>query len=371
MNIDFSDLLAAVGLDIELVEKIQRQYRRLQFNKKQQLEFIEDFETWLEDSGNVRKACDAIIVSKEETGDGNKPEAKAAREIRKAVVSGQSIAEGMRPWFDNEVITVFATGEKSEALKDMVSDYMKLEEELAEARAAFRKVTLYPTVVFVMLLFVCIGFANFLLPQFLQMAPIETWPIESRVFLFVYGALGNWIQWIVLAAVSTYFFLRWYMKNGTGVVRRKLQHVFPFSIYTYLNGMRVVKMMGLLVGKLYNPRKAAFEISRTATPYLKWHLNEISQRESSGEYTFAQSFNTGLMPLRTIQRMEASSAWGDSDSKLKALKKAGERSGREAFYAIAKSKRLMSNCLYGLALAQMLFLIFALFSLMLIFIEMA
>ncbi len=365
--IKVDDIFAALGIDAELLYKTQRFFRRLSFNRKSQLEFIEDFETWLEDSGNVRRACESVIASKQAAKEGNKPEAKAAEAIRRAVVSGQSIASGMEPWFDREVITVFATGEKSESLKEMVSDYMAIERELGETKQKFIKAVVYPAIAFSLITIVSIGFANVVLPQFTQMLPLESWPVSSRTFVNSYQFVGDWIGLALGVLAGAFVFCLWFLPNGNGFFRRKIQRTFPFSIYTYLNGMKVVKMMSLLVGKLYNPRRAAFEISRTAPPYVKWHLNKIAEKEASGEYTFAQSFNTGLMPSRTIQRMEASSAMGGADSKLTALKKAGERSGSEALRAINKSKRLVSTSLYVGAGAQLLFLIFAFFSLIIQF----
>lgn len=363
------DVFAALGIDAELVHKAQRFVRRLSFGRKKQLEFIEDFETWLEDSGNVRRACEAVMSSKDEAGEGKSPEAKAAAAIRKSVVSGESIAKGMEPWFDEEVITVFATGEKSDSLKEMVSDYMKIEQELSKTKKDFSKAAVYPAISFVAMLFVCIGFANGVLPRFTQMLPVESWPSSSQAFLQSYSLVGDWVITLSVALIIGVLFFMWFLPNGSGVVRRKIQRLFPFSIYTYLNGMKVVKMMSLLVGRLYNPRRAAFEISRTAPPYVKWHLSKIAEKEASGQYTFAQSFNTGLMPSRTIQRMEASSAMGDSDSKLTALKKAGERSGDEALRAMNRSKRMVSSGLFLGAAAQLLFLVFAFFSLLIKFTE--
>lgn len=352
-----ADILATIGIDEQFGSRIKTLWHRILLPRKKQLEVLQDLQSWLEDGGNVVHACRSILRSAESANELNKPYARAIQEIYDAALAGQDIADGMQNWFDREVIMIFSVGQKANALGEMLTDYLKQSEELEQAKAEFIKPLRYPVLLFFISLGIAIFLAVFVLPQFVEVIPQQRWPDESQMFYALYNAVWDSKGQVLAAVLVVAAFFSWWLVNGTGKVRRALQRVFPFSIYSYIKAMQVSKLMALLVGRIYSPKKCAQELAKTATPFLKWHLDVIVNRESQGSESIAWSFDTGLFPKRLVQRMEGIISKGDANSKLKALETAGKRSGAEALSAINKTKVFVLFGLYAMAGGNLIFAI--------------
>lgn len=352
-----ADALASIGIDETIKDRLIRLWHKIIFPRKKQLEVLQDLQTWLSDGGNISQACRSILKSAESANELKKPHARAIQDIYDAALAGQDISEGMKQWFDQEVIMIFSIGQKANALGNILTEYLKQNEELAIARNEFLKPLRYPAVLSLVSLGIAMFIALFVMNGFKQVVPQETWPVESQVFYAVYSSIWEFKGKIAFFVFVLVAFLAWWMPNGTGAFRRAVQRVFPFSIYSYLKAMQVSKLMALLVGRVYSPKRCAQELSRSASPFLQWHLNIVVERETQGSESIAWSFDTGIFPKRLIQRMEGVISRGDVSSKLKALETAGKRSGVEAINAINKTKTMMLILLYLVAAGNLIFAI--------------
>lgn len=332
------EALAVLGIDLSFTEKLKRLKNKVIFREKAQFEFIEDFKSWLDDDGNIRKACTNIINSAEAIDEGKKPYVSVARDIRDAVVNGRSIASGMEDWFDPTIIMVFTVGQETDSLNEMLSNYVQQREEIKEARSEFLKPLKYPFVMMLVSLVMALGLSQIMLPQFIPFVPVDQWPTETQMFLNVTNHFASYFGLYIMVFIIFVLLFNWWLVNGNSIVRRSVSNLFPFNIYSYLLAMQLTKMMSLLVGRVYSPYQAAKEIRKSASPFFSWHLKEIMNREDKGSVSIAYSFDTGLLPARLIQRMDAACSQGGAKSQLLALETAGKRSGYEAIAAIGRTK---------------------------------
>lgn len=332
------DVLAALGIDLSLVERLKRMRNSIIFREKAQFEFIEDFKSWLDDNGNIRKACTNIINSAEAINEGKKPYVQVAKDIREAVVNGRSVASGMEDWFDPAIVMVFTVGQETSNLSEMLNNYIKQREEIKEARSEFLKPLKYPFVMMLVSIAMAMGLSQIMLPQFIPFVPVDQWPDETKLFLNVTNHFASYFALYIMVLIVFFCLFNWWLVNGRGRVRRSVSNLFPFNIYSYLLAMQLTKMMSLLVGRVFSPYQAAKEIRKSASPFFAWHLKEIMNREETGSVSIAHSFDTGLLPARLIQRMDAACSQGGAKSQLLALETAGKRSGYEAIATIGRTK---------------------------------
>ena len=159
--------LEYAGLNYQTWDKIKRFFRTFGFNQKRQIEFIQDFATWLNDDCSPAQACRSIIDAGKDDPR-LKLEVKAAESIYKALKQGLSISEGLADWFEPEVVTLFDAGQSagSKALTKVVNEYLKQEAEEKRAKSEFWKPVKQPF----LYQFIVLGFmmvmGMFVLPQF-------------------------------------------------------------------------------------------------------------------------------------------------------------------------------------------------------------
>ncbi len=130
--------LEYAGLNFQTWGKIKRLMVTWGFNKQKQIEFIQDFSTWLNDNCSPVQACRAIAEAG--AGDGAlRQEVNAANSIHDALKRGKPISEGMAEWFDAEMVALFDAGQQAgaDALTRVLKDYLKQEAEIKRAKAAF------------------------------------------------------------------------------------------------------------------------------------------------------------------------------------------------------------------------------------------
>lgn len=348
-------LLEYVGIDYLVIQKVKRFFTTLGFNKTRQFEFIQDFSRWLVDGCSPAQACEAIIKGAAENPSLAK-EAGAARDILNSLEAGGKIAEGMENWFDEDVISIFKSGESasSEALIHIINEYLRQEEKMKEAKKQFWSPIKQPLLYSIIAWCVLLGMGAFMFPQFLEIIPRHK-ADSLLVFAVDYAKfMQNNFLFILLFIVFVCVFLINFIRNSVSPLRMKLDSVFPFNVYRLFLGMRLLKTLGILVESRYNLHTAAKEMLKYSNKYTSYHLQHILDTTSTGDNKISSALDSGLLPTRLKFRLDTASSSPNVETKKRAISIAAERSGDEATRSLLRTRKLISLFFWVLTLVGLL-----------------
>ncbi|MBJ7265590.1 type II secretion system F family protein [Idiomarina abyssalis] len=359
---DFDDITAIFGIDDDLIQAINQYFRSWRFNKTQQMEFILDFQGWINDGGRVVEACEEIVQTQKELGKESSPQAKAAQSIRSAVGKGLPIAEGMKGWFNKELMTVFRVGEKTNTLSESINQYSDIYKQMNDMKKGKFSALLMPFVYTIGLMAIGIMYAHFVIPQFINLLSYERMPTSIKFVYSFYGFIYEHVLVIASLATILLVFYRFFLVYRSGTIRRAVQRVYPFSPYSNLLAVKTTRMLGLLVGKVYNVNQACYELASTAKPFHRWHLKEIAKRDKEGSSYLHYTVDTGLIPSELVRKMRITSKMGDSEAGMRALSLAGEKAFELGVKANEKGTRTLKIILLLIAAAQLIAILQAFFA---------
>src|SRR2546425_9513736 len=136
--------------------------------------------------------------------------AEAARQVRRAVQAGTSLADALAQhprYFDPLFVAMVAAGEASGALEIVFERLSEHLEEGAELRSQVRSALLYPALMAVVASVGVVVLLGFVIPRFASiLADVgSTLPFSTRLLLGASHLLTRgWWAWLLLAAAAAY-----------------------------------------------------------------------------------------------------------------------------------------------------------------------
>lgn len=196
-------------------------------------------------------------------------------------------------------------------------------EHMSSVQGALIGALTYPTIMFVVLLAVLVGFAFFVMPSLYQLTDPKGWP-ESAALLDVLTTFirqHSIILWVALGAIFT--FIIWSMNNfRVMAVRDWLDKIPPWSIYKrYQATVFLICLSGLIkTGSSYN--NAVQFITKTASPYLNVFLHRMLNNLARGS-NFGESLDVGLFKGNMIVNTSIFALTNRLDTGVKLLAEEG------------------------------------------------
>ncbi|MCS6271903.1 hypothetical protein G3489_19700 [Shewanella baltica] len=350
--------LEYTGVNYQTWERIKRYIRTWGFSKKRQVEFIQDFSSWLNDGCSPRQACKSIIDS----GLGDKrlaQEVAAAQSIFDALKRGQSISEGMVDWFEPEVVTLFDAGQQAGvgSLTRVVNEYLRQEDDTRKAKGEFWKPVKQPLVYQFVVLGFMMTMGLFVLPQFAELMPPDKMTVPVKIVLTVSQWLSTSYVYVVALIALLFFYGNRFLSNNTSSFRLRIDNYFPLNIYKNFAAMKTLKTLGILVETRYNLHKAALELKRHSTPYMVFHLNHVIRETQFGESDLGDALDSGLLSKRLMFRLRNAANSPDQAKKKSAISIAADRSGDEAVRALIGTRQFVALFLWITMALQLLLVV--------------
>lgn len=272
-------------------------WRRLQFSRKQQRAFLEDFASLIEDGVPASQSIDVILSVSEGI---TKTVAEA---ISASLAKGQSLADGMQFWFSHAVVEMIRVGELNGALPQTLRAASTLYAEYATTLNAFLTSVLYPLSVLVLALGMTAFIKTSVLQSFLEIKPLSVWPTVGKA-LYHIGATVESGWWLILITVIFLIaMVNNVLKNVTGEARRWIDGIPLVSLYRASLAARFMETLGLLITNGVVVRQALSTLQYDASPYLSWHLLKMEYHLSGGQENIADVLNTDLVSRGDLMRL--------------------------------------------------------------------
>jgi type II secretory pathway component PulF len=197
----------------------------------------------------------------------------------------------------------------SKDVSEFLDALANIVEENAARQTKFLKAIMSPLISSILLvgLFLLNGFS--ILPAIAETYPVANWQGFAQLFYKVCTFLASWkgaVLGVVVAACVSWVI--WSVNNFTGTFRNWLDdHIWPYSIIRGFKACDFLTAYSLMLRKsrLADERVIASTIGAAGTPWLRWHLNEVSQRLAADPDSLGSAFNTGLLPKECFWRLES------------------------------------------------------------------
>jgi type II secretory pathway component PulF len=286
------------GYDLNIMSgRIATAFKRMQFGSKAQLAFLEDLYLLVNDGIPPNRAIE--MMTQVTTGISK----DVAAAIAQKIAEGQALAEGMRDWFNPNVIEIIRVGEEGGALAETMKSSINTLGQRSSTLGAFLGAVLYPLMVIVMACAIIIYLNDTVFIQFRAIKPIEDWPDAGRALVNMANLIQHWWWAVFIIIGGVIFGMRKVLDNYAGELRPVLDRFPPFNLYRRLAAARLMETLGLLVSNGVVFKSAIKVMQYQANPYVVSHLVMMEHQLSMGKGNVADVLSTGLISTQDILRL--------------------------------------------------------------------
>jgi type II secretory pathway component PulF len=318
-------------------EDFTKIYRSMRFNKQDQIEYLTDFLTWIEDGNNPMQAAKGVVAGVD--GQKEKPvQWYVSEEIMEVLEDGRPIVDGMRGWFSEEICSLFESAKDSDSriIKSMLTEYLGQQKLLKEVKSALispiKQPLIYSLFAFIGLYSLTTG----MLPMFFDIVPIQRWDELTQDVYALMLWLNDTYLYIFLVSAILFFTFKHQLTSNTSSLRLKLDDYYPLNLHRNIVAMRLMKFIGILVMMNDNPATAIRRVMSSATPWEHYHLDLMLENLTKGEQNIAKVMDTGLLPKAVLHRLGSIANVSSDDLKKIAISHAADRSGGEIVKGMKK-----------------------------------
>ncbi len=272
-------------------------FQQLQFGRKKQQEFLEDFHSLLIDGVPASTAIETIA---EVSASGEK---LVALTIARCLAQGQQIADGMQDWFAPSIVELIRAGENSGSLDQTLASAIDAIKQKNHALIAFVNAMAYPLVVIIVACLMIVFITDSVLADFAEIKPITNWPEVGRVLMHAGQFVQHWWLLVVSAIGAVICCIALLLQRSTGEFRHILDDLPVLSLYRRFAAARFMETLGLLISNGIVLKQALAIMQANAQPYYAWHLLMMEYRLSSGTDNVADVLNTSLLNEADLIRL--------------------------------------------------------------------
>ncbi|MCH9770087.1 MAG: type II secretion system F family protein [Gammaproteobacteria bacterium] len=297
MNTDHS-LIAKDRKTLSFWQQLEMRIYRLQFSRGQQLAFLEDLASLIEDGVPLNQAAETIRDASEGV------QRIVAKHIVHALAQGQLLADGLTGWLPSAITEVVRAGESSGSLAKALYSAAASFKQHNSVVSALLAAALYPLVVIILAMVVTVFIHNSVLVNFAKIKPLATWPAIGQ-HLYALGSIFQQAWWLaILFFIATAIFINYLLKHYTGSARHFIDRVPLLSLYRQAIAARLMQTMGLLMANGVVLKTAFGILLRGAEPYLAWHIALMENRLSGGRDNVADVLDTELINRSDLLRLK-------------------------------------------------------------------
>lgn len=276
---------------------VHHYFNKMQFSARKQHVLLADLLALLEDGVQLNQAVVTLCDIYEGV-----PKS-VAHQIADALSKGQTLAQGMEGWYPPTIIEMIRAGEEGGtfigALQSAVNHY---KERVFAMKIAIQSM-LYPCVVIIVALIMLVVIKNSVLTNFASIKSVALWPPIGRQLYSLANVIQYWWWLIAVMIIAAIVGIVSLLQNFTGMARHTIDTLPVLSLYRRLTAARFMETLGLLVTNGVSLKKALQIMSRTAEPYLAWHLLLMEYRLSGGKENIADVLDTQLINSDDLIRL--------------------------------------------------------------------
>jgi type II secretory pathway component PulF len=257
--------------------------------------------------------------------------------IEQRLRKGQTFSQALKGFVPTDEAMVLDAGEASGRLPEAFNAALTSQGAKEEMRGAMAGAMAQPIFNFLGLIVSSVALGKMLWPDLMATFAEKYWPTWCMPMIhFDLWVASNWfVLPLGLVLLPIYYVT---LPTWTGRSRQFFDHIPPWSLYRDRNASSLLVVFAGLIKAGLTVDEAIKRISKTSTPYMKWHLSLMAKRMKVHGNDPIKTFQTGLFSqaildrlgdsLRTRSPDEALSMMGEKS--LKAILKLVKRSAAVA-----------------------------------------
>ena len=209
---------------------------------------------------------------------------------------GGTFSDAIRPWVPTAEHMLISSGERGEGIISGLQEARVLSQASARSKAAIYGGTVFPAVLFAMIIGMLIMFQVQMVPIFKGLLPVERWPGSAQTLNSLSGFIKDNLSVMIAAVVCTAIFIGYTMPRWRGDLRAKIfDHLPPWSIYrSYQASSFLISLSSLMRAGVAN-YDALRLMHRTASPWMRMHLERRMTNMRHGGENQGEALDTGLL----------------------------------------------------------------------------
>jgi type II secretory pathway component PulF len=339
---DFSYWLDNVRLTSRELLNIKERYKRLRFNRNKQYLFIIDYLTNVKFS-SAKNALNTIIIGVDKSGD-DPLKKEVAIDMLAALKEGESILVGMRKWFNRDLLEIFAAGEQSNQLTQVLELYIKQERTMKEYAGKLLKKMVVPAYIFTVAIVAAFYLVSTDFLGFESFAKVDVWPEPSQRMYHTSTFLVGWFELITLVLTVAIVGAKRLLKSNTSSLRLTLDRAFPFKLYKVLTSVKVFQLMAILKITGRSNADVVATVQRNSNPYVRYFFNLMQRNVERGLQNFGEVIDVGLFPPRLVSRVYGAYEQADESVVAEALIQISDTAEKEAEQSLGRVQILLPLC---------------------------
>jgi type II secretory pathway component PulF len=271
--------------------------------------------------------------------------------MARRMVAGDDFASAIRPYIPTDEYALLEIAGAS-TQEDAAVRGLELAEMAANAKGVLASTTslqmAYPALLIVYMYGFCMLFGGTIFPAVADSTPVSQWSPFAQ-WLFALDTFSYQYWWlsgsIVAGAVITYFYT---LRRWTGELRNQVD-AMPLMWRNRRDlraALLIVSLAGLFDSNL-TLRASLDRLTRTADPWLKWHLNRMSRRLTQRPDQTMRALDTGIFSEVV---MDTISDAAGRDQFVQAIKSLGRYSLDRVVATVRRNARITHYVLMGFAI---------------------
>lgn len=200
------------------------------------------------------------------------PLAIALSEWKRAVQSGQSLAEGMRYWVPRAEQLVILAAEQSGRLESGLAAVLDVVQASRKIRTSFIAGIAYPALLLVVVLTYVYLFGTMVVPEFARVSDPVSWRGSAKILYVASGWVRNWMPVLVLLLIAAVALFVYSLPRWRGNVRILADRMPPYSIYRMVQGSGFLFAFSALLSAGITVEKSLLRLCECANPWMRERL---------------------------------------------------------------------------------------------------
>lgn len=272
----------------------------------------------------------------------------------RAMERGGTFSDAIKAWVPSSEHMLISSGERGEGIISGLQEARVLSAATSRSKAAIYGGTIFPGVLFAMLIGMLIMFQIQMVPIFEGLLPIERWPGSAQTLNSLSAFMKNQLYLVIAGAIGVGAVIGYSMPRWRGDIRAKFfDKLIPWSIYrSYQASSFLISLSSLMKAGVAN-YDALRLMHRNASPWMRQHLEKMMTSMRHGGENQGKALDTGLFDQDVAGDIEDYSQLG---SFRDAIYRIGQRSLEEGVKSIQAKMDVFKNILLFMVAASIVWI---------------
>lgn len=253
--------------------RIEREWARLSMTASVRLRVYRKIATMLANGLPLLRILDEL--GNRASSHGKKPSqplAIAMSEWKRAVQSGQPLAEGMQDWVPRAEQLVILAAEQSGRLESGLSAVIDVVQASRRIRASIAGGLAYPALVLAVVLSYAYLFGTLVVPEFARVSDPTRWRGSAQALYLASDWIRAWMPVLVLLVIAMIVLIVHSLPRWRGESRILADRLPPYSVYRMVQGSGFLFAFSALLSAGITVEKSLLRLCESANPWLRERL---------------------------------------------------------------------------------------------------